>query len=192
MTHATTRKPLSIIAIPIAALLLAACAGAPKPVPAPETVQKPAAPAAAAAAEKPKAAAPVAPVLSEAQRDQLDKVLGMKISNAFLRKTIEEAKPNLAEFLGRNACINDGNGSVLDTLAAPGVSFPASGYNAPMAAMASHDQKTCVGVTSLQKITAITIRHLRLETVYQSSSGEHLTVRHELQKQPDGEWLFLR
>lgn len=116
----------------------------------------------------------------------------MKISNAFLRKAVEEAKTNLAEFLGRNACVNDGNGSVLDALAAPGVSFSASGYSAPMAAMTSHDQKTCVSVTSLQKITAITIKLLRLETVYQSSSGEHLTVRHELQKQSDGEWLFLR
>lgn len=185
MTHTEKLNSFSLSI----ALLLAACAGTPEQAPAPGLIQAPAAPV---LAEPPKVAAPVQPTMSEAQRKQLDDVLEMKIGNAFLRKTIDDAKPNLMTFLSRNACINDGNGNVLNDLAAPGVSFPHSGYTAPMANMTSHDKKTCLSVSALQKITAITIKHLRLETVYQSSSGENLTLRHELQKQADGKWLFLR
>lgn len=171
-----------------AVLVLAACATQPsepppKPVAAPEPAPAP------VVVPPPK---PVVPTLTSVQSERLEKALSIKTNSNVLRKMMEEAKPSLSEFLGKNACIHDGNGSVLNPLAAPGVSFAASGYAAPMESLSKPDRQACLSVVSLQKVTAITLKHLRLEAVYQSEGGESTTVRHELQKQSDGRWLVLR
>lgn len=170
----------------VSTLILAACATQPsEPPPKPVAAPEPA----PVVVPPPK---PVAPTLTGVQSERLEKALSVKTNSSVLRKIVEEAKPSLSEFLSKNACINDGNGSVLNSLAAPGVSFAVSGYPAPMNALPKHDKQVCLTVSAVQKLTAITLKHLRLEAVYQSDGGESMVVRHELQKQPDGRWLVLR
>ncbi len=189
---ASLHGPLAATALSL--LLLTACTATPTQAPAAavEPAAQGAAQAAAEAAEASAAQAPVVPTLTVAQREQLDAALDLRISHAFLRQAMAEAKPTLTEFLSRNACLANDDGSALNDLAAQGVSFPATGYATPMAALPSHDVSRCVGVSALQKISALTLRHLRLDAVYQASSGELHTQRHELQKQADGQWRMLR
>lgn len=190
MKSATTSPALTLTLS--LSLLLSACAstGDGDSTTAADTPPAQATPAAASAPAAP--SAPPAPSLSAAQSAQLDNALVFQTRSAVLRKIMDEARPNLREFLQHNACITDGDGSVLNSLAAPGASFPSSGYAAPMAALPAHDRSTCLSVPALRNVTALTLRSLRLEANYLSSGGESTRVRHELHKQADGKWLFVR
>lgn len=132
--------------------------------------------------------------ITELQSAKIDAALRFNSPNAALAKAVEEAKVTVTPFLKAHSCLSGYNASILNVYAAPGKFYPNNNYiQAIIPQMHSHDKTTCVTVLRVQGWTMLSPNTLRFEVVYVSdSSGESGKSYHEIQKQPNGEWLFSR
>lgn len=135
--------------------------------------------------------------LSPISNDQLAKIqraLQPKASSPELVAAISEAAPSISSFLEINSCLPGYNASALNVLAAPGKLYPSFNYlGAPMPLMRRHSKSTCVSVFRVHGWVMPSKNALRFEVVYVAEdSGESERAEHEVQRQPGGEWLFVK
>jgi hypothetical protein len=132
--------------------------------------------------------------ITEPQAAKIDAALQFESPNAALATAVEEAQVTVAPFLKAHSCLSGYNASILNIYAAPGKLYPNNNYiQALIPQMHRHDKSTCVTVLRIQGWTMLSPNTLRFEVVYVSdSSGESGKSYHEIQKQPNGEWLFSR
>ncbi|GGX95167.1 hypothetical protein GJV26_26615 [Massilia dura] len=136
--------------------------------------------------------APSAPI-TEAQVGRIDTALQLQGPETSLTKAVGEARNTIAQFLKVHSCITY-NASSLNNFAAPGKLYPNNNYTqSPKPQMRRHDKGSCVTVQRVQGWAMPADNALRFEVVYTSdTSGESAKSMHEMQKQPNGEWLFSR
>ena len=109
---------------------------------------------------------------------------------------VDQATPKMRAFIERLSCIrqyNDGGSSVLQNLAAPGVSFKF--FVPPMHGTKVHNKSSCLTVTSVVLKVANTKAGdaLQIKVSYLAEdSGETTTSNHEINKNSKGVWWFTR
>ncbi len=127
------------------------------------------------------------------QAARIDAAVPVKVPNRALAQVLHEAGDSIKAFVKTTSCLPADDASALNAWAAPGKSFPANNYtNSPVHAMPSHDKNSCASVA---RIDAFNLRGnaLRFEVLYVSeNSGQSTRTRHELRRQPSGQWLFAR
>jgi hypothetical protein len=132
--------------------------------------------------------------LTDTQAAKIDAALQLNSPNTALVRAVEEAKTTIAPFLKIHSCLSGYNASSLNVYAAPGMLYPNNNYSqSPMPQMRSHNKSSCLTVQRVYGWTMPAANALRFEVVYLSDlSGESGKSYHEVQKQPNGEWLFSR
>lgn len=135
----------------------------------------------------------LAPV-TETQAAKIDSALQLKSPNTTLTQAVSEAKSTIGPFLKIHSCLSGYNASSLNVYAAPGKLYPNNNYpHSLIPQMRGHDKSSCLTVQRVHGWTMPSANTLRFEVVYVSdSSGESGKSHHEVQKQPNGEWLFSR
>jgi hypothetical protein len=131
--------------------------------------------------------------ITQVQAARIDAALQLQGPETALTKAVAEARGTIAEFLKIHSCITY-NASSLNAFAAPGKHYPDNNYTqSPKPRMYRHNKGSCVTVQRVYGWTMPTPNALRFEVVYISdTSGESGKSVHEMQKQPNGEWLFSR
>lgn len=135
----------------------------------------------------------LAPV-TETQAAKIDSALQFNAPNTTLTQAVSEAKSTIGPFLKIHSCLSGYNASSLNVYAAPGKLYPNNNYpHSLIPQMRGHDKSSCLTVQRILGWTMPSANTLRFEVVYLSdSSGESGKSHHEVQKQPNGEWLFSR
>ena len=133
-------------------------------------------------------------VLDETQAAKIESALQFNSPNRVLTHAVEEAKSTIGSFLKIHSCLSGYDASRLNVYAAPGKFYPNNSYiQSPMPQMRSHNKSSCLTVQRVHGWTMPTANALRFEVVYVSDlSGESGKSYHEVQKQPNGDWLFSR
>jgi hypothetical protein len=109
---------------------------------------------------------------------------------------ISQATPKMRAFIERLSCIrqyNDGGSTVLQNMAAPGVSFKF--FVPPMHGTKSHNKNSCLTVSGVVLKVANTKSGdaLQIKVSYAAEdSGETTTSNHEINKNSKGVWWFTR
>lgn len=109
---------------------------------------------------------------------------------------VNQATPKMRAFIERLSCIrqyNDGGSTVLQNMAAPGVSFKF--FVPPMHGTKLHNKSTCLTVTGvvLKPATSKAGDALQIKVLYVAEdSGETTTSNHEINKNNKGVWWFTR
>ena len=109
---------------------------------------------------------------------------------------VNQATPKMRAFIERLSCIrqyNDGGSTVLQNMAAPGVSFKF--FVPPMHGTKAHNKSSCLTVTSVVLKVANTKAGdaLQIKVSYVAEdSGETTTSNHEINKNNKGVWWFTR
>lgn len=128
-----------------------------------------------------------------AQRQALTALVDRTALPARVKDARAALAPVLQQWLERMACMNHYQAAKsLAEFAAPG-SLLANRYTAgyPMSQMEYHDRNQCLDVLRIQGWQAPADNALRFELIYKAAdSGEAATTKHEVVRQPDGNWLF--
>lgn len=126
------------------------------------------------------------------QQEKIAQSLEKRTTDERVKAMIVEASPTIKAFVERLSCIvGGGGGESLNIYAAPGVSFYY--IAASMVFARYHNKGACLTVTRIHGWTAPALNALTFEVVYLAEdSGESTKTRHQIVKQPDGEWLFGR
>lgn len=132
--------------------------------------------------------------ITDAQAAKIDAALQLDGADTALTEAIKQAAGTIAPFLKIHSCLSGYNASSLNVYAAPGKKYPSNNYiKGPIPTMRSHPKSSCVTVHRVHGWAMPTANALRFEVVYVSdASGESGKSHHEVQKQPNGEWLFTR
>jgi hypothetical protein len=132
--------------------------------------------------------------ISDAQAAQVDAALAFESPDEALTQAVGEAKATIAPFLKIHSCLNGYNASSLNVYAAPGKLYPNNNYlYSLIPQMRGHDKSTCLKVERVHGWTMKTANTLGFEVVYVSEqTGASGKTYHEVQKQPNGAWLFSR
>ena len=144
----------------------------------------------AGAMAQPRGLAPI----TDAQSAKIDAALQLNSPDKALTQAAAQAAAAIVPFLKIHSCMTGYDASSLNVYAAPGKSYPNNNYSkAPMPTMYKHAKSACVNVVRIQGWKMPSPNALRFEVVYASElSGESKKGEHEMQKQPNGEWLFSR
>ena len=109
---------------------------------------------------------------------------------------INQATPKMRAFIERLSCIrqyNDGGSTVLQNMAAPGVSFKF--FVPPMHGTKAHNKASCLTVSSVVVKPSATRAGDALQikvSYFAEDSGETTTSNHEINKNSKGVWWFTR
>lgn len=114
------------------------------------------------------------------------------VPNESIRQILKDAAPTLTTHIERLSCMAEDSGlSALLEYSAPGARI--SFWNAAMPYTRYHNRASCMTVTRVQGWNAPALNALQFEVVYKAEdSGEVTKSQHEVIKQPDGAWLFMR
>lgn len=129
-----------------------------------------------------------------AQQHMLAEALTTVTATQGIRLAVSDAATTINSFVTRVACLTSPAGaSALNEFAAPGKRFEYYGSLAPSLRARYHDKGSCMTVARLQGWRAPANNALVFEAVYKADdSGEVISMSHELVKQPNDSWLFLR
>lgn len=136
--------------------------------------------------------APNMAAITPEQQEKIAQGLAKRVTDKRVGGMIAEASPTIKAFVERLSCIvGGGGGESLNIYAAPGVNFHY--LAAPMVFTRYHNKGACLTVTRIHGWIAPALNALTFEVVYLAEdSGESTKTRHQIIKQPDGDWLFGR
>lgn len=124
------------------------------------------------------------------QLERLHAALAVKTDDRAIAAAIEEAKLVIRDLARTEACVTYESSSALNRYAAPDIRLS---YALPMEMMRYHNKSTCVSVLRIHGWRLLARNAFEFEIAYVADdSGESFARRHEVVKQPSGEWLFTR
>jgi len=136
---------------------------------------------------------PIMPQPTAAQQQQIISAINQPQSNQKIQQAISEAEPVIQKFIQFLACYStDHNPSrYLIQYSAPNASF--SSLVTPFSGMQYAPRNMCLDVVRMDNWNMPALNALEFRTIFQSSvSGESSSRTFTFQKQPNGEWLFLK
>lgn len=123
--------------------------------------------------------------LSEPQKKQLKAQINLKTKDNLLKIMIAEAKPTIEKVLEMQACFYPSHSYGL---------YKSDGGNhfyVPDGSFSFHNKLECVNVQRVKDWKMIANNAFRFNVVYVAEdSGQSAQMGYEMQKQPDGVWLF--
>ena len=123
--------------------------------------------------------------LSEPQKKQLKAQINLKTKDNLLKIMIAEAKPTIEKVLEMQACFYPSHSYGL---------YKSGGGNhfyVPDGSFSFHNKLECVNVQRVKDWKMIANNAFRFNVVYVAEdSGQSAQMGYEMQKQPDGVWLF--
>jgi hypothetical protein len=134
--------------------------------------------------------------ITPAQLGKLNQALNLASDGAKSVPTVRQATPKIRAFVERLSCIrqyNDGGSSVLQNMAAPGVSFKF--FVPPMHGTKAHNKNSCLTVSAIQlkPLSYQGAAAIQIKVSYLAEdSGETTTSNHEINKSNKGVWWFTR
>lgn len=121
------------------------------------------------------------------QAQHFNAELSKKIANLKLAALVQDASPTTQKVIGMEACFYPSTNYAPYGLPANGLSYHFK-YQ-----FQHHDDTQCLSVQRMSNWKATALNALSFTTVFVSDqSGESLSVDHEMQKETDGTWLFIR
>ena len=124
------------------------------------------------------------------QAQHFNAELSKKITNLKLAALVQDASPTTQKVIGMEACFYPSANYAPYGLSAVGEG--ADGYHFKYK-LRHHDNAQCLSVQRMSNWKATALNALSFTTVFVSDqSGESLSVDHEMQKETDGTWLFIR
>jgi len=133
-------------------------------------------------------------LITEAQVARIREAIGGKAPTSAIGQAIAGAAPTIEAFLQAEGCITARNGAMLNAFAVYGRPFDGAAFQGgPMSGMEYQDKTACVTVERIQNWQLASPTLLRFEVVYVGDDGEERALRrHELVREPKGNWLFTR
>jgi hypothetical protein len=134
--------------------------------------------------------------ITQAQLTRLNQALKTASDEANSVATVSQATPKIRAFVERLSCIrqyNDGGSAVLQSMAAPGVSFKF--FVPPMHGTKLHNKNNCLTVSAiaLKPLSYQGLAGIQIKVSYVAEdSGETTTSNHEINKNSKGVWWFTR
>lgn len=134
---------------------------------------------------------PAMPTPSQAQVEQLAKLVVSPVISADAKPLWDSARDRIGEVLLFESCYPEfGSYKYLAKYAAPGAE-PALAFHSPIFRMTYHPKTECVSVERIDDVKLLAKNAFSFRVVFVSdASGETQTNRHSLVRQPDGAWLF--
>lgn len=126
--------------------------------------------------------------ISDAQLAKLDAALNKPIQDAKVSAMVAEARPIIRDVIGRLACLKSFDSTTFPRFLVPGGDKYTHG---PANSATYHNKSLCLAVDKLRDWNALALNAFSFEVIYLAEdSGESVTRKYKLIKQPDGEWLF--
>jgi len=126
-----------------------------------------------------------APTMTAQQESSLNNALSTS-NNGNFNQAKSEASNAIRQVIARSACDRDTTRAV-GVYRAPGYTY----FGSPLNSLRYHPKGQCLTVARIDGWEMPARNALRFRVLYTSdASGETRSLRYELTKQPEGEWLF--